>query len=67
MMLDLKEKIGHLKKKFKCGIVPKCGVILKNLSEESRSLFLGAASRMFCTCDVKQLKSSSKSIFLKSY
>ena len=34
-----------------------------NLTEESRSLFLGAASRRFFTWDVKQLKSSSKSIF----
>ena len=51
MMLDLKEKNGDLKKKFKCGIVPKCGVILKNLSEESRSLFGGMASRMFWTHD----------------
>ena len=40
-MLDLKEKIGYLEKKFKCGIVPKCGVILKNLSEESKTLFGG--------------------------
>ena len=36
-----KRKNRVFEKKFKCGIVPKCGIIFKNLSEESRSLFGG--------------------------
>ena len=44
MMLDLKEK-GNLKK-IKCR--PQWGAIFKNLTEESKTLFGGAASRIFC-------------------
>ena len=40
-------------------------VFFKNLSEESKPLFGGAASRMFCTCDVKQLKMYFLKILLK--
>ena len=42
-MVDLKEK-GNLKKVFLSEVL-----FLKNLTEESKTLFLGAASRMFWT------------------
>ena len=43
MMIDLKEK-GYLKKVFLSEVV-----FFKNLTEESKTLFGGAASRMFWT------------------
>ena len=46
-MLDLKEKIGYLKK-FKCGIVPQCGVIfLKILVKRVDHFLVESVSRMF--------------------
>ena len=49
MMLDLKEKIGYLKKIQVWYFYHSVVLFLKNLSEESRPLFGGAASRMFWT------------------
>ena len=43
MMVDLKEK-GNLKKVFLSEVL-----FFKNLTEESKTLFGGAASRMFWT------------------
>ena len=49
MMLDLKEKKVYLKKNSSVVLYHSVVLFFKNLSEESRPLFLGAASRMFWT------------------
>ena len=49
MMLDLKEKIRYLKKNSSVVLYHSVVLFLKNLSEESKTLFGGTASRMFCT------------------
>ena len=49
MMLDLKEKIGYLKKIQVWYFYHSVVLFFKNLSEESRSLFAGTASRKFWT------------------
>ena len=49
MMLDLKEKIGYLKKIQVWYFYHSVVLFFKNLCEESRPLFLEEASRMFWT------------------
>ena len=49
MTYDVRPKRKNRVFEKNSGVVflPQCGVIFLNLSEESKTLFLGAASRMF--------------------